>query len=90
MTNKIKLGFIGAGALATTLSTAFKQRGFRIAAVSSRGFESAKNLADLLEGCLAVADNQEVADYADLVFIATPDDIIPQVASQLHWREGQM
>jgi predicted short-subunit dehydrogenase-like oxidoreductase (DUF2520 family) len=90
MTNKIKLGFIGAGALATTLSVAFKQRGFRIAAVSSRGFESAKTLADLLEGCLAVADNQEVADYADLVFIATPDDIIPQVASQLHWREGQM
>jgi Na+(H+)/acetate symporter ActP len=36
MTNKIKLGFIGAGALATILSVAFKQRGFRIAAVSSR------------------------------------------------------
>ena len=43
MTDKINLGFIGAGALATTLSVAFEQQGFKIAAVSSRRFESAKS-----------------------------------------------
>ena len=88
--NKIRLGFIGAGALATTLSVAFKQHGFRIAAISSRGYESARTLAGLLDECSAVPDNQEVADSADLVFIATPDDIIPVVASQVRWRKGQM
>ncbi|NLL90435.1 MAG: DUF2520 domain-containing protein [Dehalococcoidales bacterium] len=90
MTNKIRLGFIGAGALATILSTAFKQRGFMIAAISSRGFESAKTLAGALDGCIAVANNQQVADNADMVFIATPDDVIPLVASQVLWRKGQM
>ncbi len=88
--NKIRLGFIGAGALATTLSVAFKQNGFNITAVSSRGFESAKTLAERLDDCRAAANNQEVADYADLVFIATPDDVIPVVASQVSWRKGQM
>jgi predicted short-subunit dehydrogenase-like oxidoreductase (DUF2520 family) len=89
MDNRLKIGFIGAGALATTLSIAFKQRGFPIVAVSSRGYESARTLADLLDGCRAVTDNQKVADNADLVFIATPDDIIPAVASQIRWHKGQ-
>ncbi|MDD4924481.1 MAG: DUF2520 domain-containing protein [Dehalococcoidales bacterium] len=88
--NKIRLGFIGAGALATTLSLAFKQQGFKITAVSSRGFESAKTLAERLDGCRAAADNQEVADSADLIFIATPDDVIPVVASHVRWQKGQM
>ncbi|MDD3678575.1 MAG: DUF2520 domain-containing protein [Dehalococcoidales bacterium] len=90
MTDKINLGFIGAGALATTLSVAFEQQGFKIAAVSSLGFESAKTLAERLDQCYAAVDNQEVADSADLVFIATPDDVIPSVASQVIWRKGQM
>ena len=90
MTDKIRLGFIGAGALATMLSVEFRKRGFTIAAVSSRGYESAKTLAKRLDGCYAASDNQEVADNADLVFIATPDDIIPVVASQVCWRKGQM
>jgi L-aspartate-alpha-decarboxylase len=89
MDNRLKIGFIGAGALATTLSIAFKQRGFPIVAVSSRGYESARTMADLLDGCRAVTDNQKVADNADLVFIATPDDIIPAVASQIRWHKGQ-
>ncbi len=90
MINKYKLGFIGAGALATTLSIAFQQKGFTISAISSRGYESAKTLAHLLDDCRAVSDNQEVADNSDIVFIATPDDIINSVASQLKWRKGQM
>ena len=88
--NKIRLGFIGAGALAATLSVAFKQNGFNVTAVSSRGFESAKTLAKRLDGCRSAAENQEVADNSDLVFIATPDDVIPVVASQVRWRKGQM
>jgi predicted short-subunit dehydrogenase-like oxidoreductase (DUF2520 family) len=89
MEYKFKMGFIGAGALATTLAVAFHQRGFPVVAVSSRGYESAKLLAGMIDGCNAVHDNQEVANSADLVLIATPDDIIPLVASKVKWRAGQ-
>ena len=90
MNNKIRLGFIGAGALATMLAVAFDKRDFTVSAVSSRGYESAKMLASRLDGCRAASDNQQVADSADLVFIATPDDVIHVVASQVCWRKGQM
>jgi predicted short-subunit dehydrogenase-like oxidoreductase (DUF2520 family) len=90
MHNKIRLGFIGAGALATMLAVAFGKRGFSVSAVSSRGYESARKLASRLDGCRAASDNQQVADNADLVFIATPDDVIHIVASQVCWRKGQM
>jgi predicted short-subunit dehydrogenase-like oxidoreductase (DUF2520 family) len=90
MNNEIRLGFIGAGALATMLAVALHKRGFTVTAVSSRGYESAKMLASRLDGCRAASDNQQVADSADLVFIATPDDVIHVVASQVRWRKGQM
>ncbi len=90
MTDKIRLGFIGAGALATMLAIEFKKRGFKVAAVSSRGYESARMLASRLDGCRAASDNQQVADNADFIFIATPDDVIPVVASQVRWRKEQM
>jgi predicted short-subunit dehydrogenase-like oxidoreductase (DUF2520 family) len=90
MTDKIRLGFIGAGALATMLAVEFKKHGFTVASVSSRGYESARMLATRLDGCHAARDNQQVADNADMVFIATPDDVIHVVASQVCWRKGQM
>ncbi|MEK7354657.1 MAG: DUF2520 domain-containing protein, partial [Chloroflexota bacterium] len=42
-----------------------------------------------IRGCKAVASNQAVADAAELVFITTPDGVIPQVASEVRWRPGQ-
>lgn len=33
--------------------------------------------------------NQAVADAADIVFITTPDQAIPEVANELNWRAGQ-
>jgi predicted short-subunit dehydrogenase-like oxidoreductase (DUF2520 family) len=85
----LKIGFIGAGTVATTLAVALSNRGYRVAAVSSRHRQSAIKLARMIEGCQAVDSNQQVADAARLVFITTPDDVIAQVAAEVKWRPGQ-
>jgi predicted short-subunit dehydrogenase-like oxidoreductase (DUF2520 family) len=46
-------------------------------------------LADLINGCLAAASNQAVADAAELIFITTPDDVISTVVSEVNWHTGQ-
>jgi len=85
----IKIGFIGAGTVGTALAIGLNNRGYRVVAVSSRRQASADKLAQAIEGCRAVENNQAVADAADLVFITTPDGVIPQVASGVKWHEGQ-
>jgi len=42
-----------------------------------------------MDGCRVLDKAQDLADMADLVFITTPDDVIPSVASALKWRAGQ-
>ena len=84
----IKIGFIGAGTVATALAVGLHSKGYSIVAVSSRSQTSATNLAQLVNGYHAVSHNQDVADAAELVFIATPDDAITSVATQVQWRPG--
>ncbi|MBI4181064.1 MAG: DUF2520 domain-containing protein [Chloroflexi bacterium] len=85
----IKLGFIGAGTVGTALAMRVSDRGYQVAAVSSRNQLSAKRLAQAVSGCRAVSNNQAVADAADFVFITTPDGAISQVASEVNWHPGQ-
>ena len=84
----IKIGFIGAGTVATALAVGLHSKGYSIVAVSSRSQTSATNLVQMVNGYYAVSHNQDVADAADLVFIATPDDAITSVATQVQWRPG--
>lgn len=83
-----RLGFIGAGTVATVLAVALGNGGYPVVAVSNRSLESARELALLLRGCNAVTSNQEVVDSADLVFITTPDDTIASVAARIRWQPG--
>jgi predicted short-subunit dehydrogenase-like oxidoreductase (DUF2520 family) len=50
---------------------------------------SAKRLAGRISGCQVYNGAQEVADIAQLVFITTPDDTIPEVATEVQWHNGQ-
>ncbi len=86
----LKLGFIGAGTIGSTLALKLNSQGYPVVAVSSRHHTSAKRLAQAISGCSAVTDNQEVVDSAGLVFITTPDDVIASVVSRISWRQGQM
>ena len=84
-----RIGFIGAGAVGSGLALALHRLGYEVRAVASRTAESARVLAEKIEGCQAVDSAQAAADAADLVFITTPDSAIAPVTSGVHWREGQ-
>ena len=85
----IKLGFIGAGTIATALAVALSHKGYPVVAVSSRSQQSTDKFARLIDSCQAYSSNQEVADAAELVFIATPDDVIASVVTEIKWQPGQ-
>jgi predicted short-subunit dehydrogenase-like oxidoreductase (DUF2520 family) len=85
----LKLGFIGAGTVGTALSVRLSSKGYQVVAVSSRSQASARKLAQVVSGCHAFNNNQDVADTAELTFITTPDDTIAYVASEIQWHRGQ-
>jgi predicted short-subunit dehydrogenase-like oxidoreductase (DUF2520 family) len=85
----LKLGFIGAGTVGTALAVRLSQKGYPVAAVSSRSQTSAEKLAQAVSNCAVSENAQGVADAAELVFITTPDGAIPLVASQVQWHAGQ-
>jgi predicted short-subunit dehydrogenase-like oxidoreductase (DUF2520 family) len=85
----LKIGFIGAGTTGTALAVRLSEREWPVVGVSSRTLSSAQKLAMLVPNCRAYHTSQELADVAEMVFITTPDDVIPQVCSEVHWRKGQ-
>ncbi len=87
--SKTRVGFIGAGTVGTALAVRLSGKGYPVTAVASRTKSSADRLAGRVSGCRAYDTKQSVADVAELVFITTPDDAIPQVAAELDWHQGQ-
>lgn len=85
----VKLGFIGAGTVGTALATRLSDKGYPVVAVYSRSRTSAEKLAQAVDGCRVFDNGQDLAGAADLVFITTPDNAIPSVASEIKWRAGQ-
>lgn len=83
------IGFVGAGALGSTLGLAMQQAGYHVTAVASRTTASAERLASSIDGCEAVTV-QEVADRCDAVFLTVPDSAILDAASAIQWRSGQV
>jgi len=84
-----KIGFIGAGTVATALAISLSNRGYQVVAVSSRSADSSKKLAGLIIGCNSCIGGKEVADTAELIFITTPDDVIASVVAKVGWHPGQ-
>lgn len=88
--SRLTIGFIGAGTTGTALAVRLSQQGYQVAGVSSRSLASAERLAGRVRnGCLVFNKAQEVASIAQLIFITTPDDIIPEVAAEVKWRDKQ-
>ncbi len=85
----MNIGFIGAGATASTLALALSAVKYDVTAVASKGGVSSARLAGRIRGCKAAASAQEVADACDFVFVAIPDDAIAGVVTDVGWREGQ-
>ena len=85
----LKIGIIGAGIVGSALAIRLAENGYKVVAVSSRTPVGAEKLAKAIKGCQAVETNQLVADMCDIVFITTPDAVIPQIAAELKWHKGQ-
>jgi len=85
----LNLGIIGAGTVGTALAVRLSRKGYQIAAINSRSRSSALRLAQYTGSGIVYDFAQAVADKADFVFITTPDDAIPVIASEIHWHKGQ-
>jgi predicted short-subunit dehydrogenase-like oxidoreductase (DUF2520 family) len=83
------IGFIGAGTVGTALAARLREKGYTVTAVSSRTSTSAERLAAVVGKCQIHDSGQGVADAAEMVFITTPDAVIPQIAAQVRWHPGQ-
>lgn len=85
---KEKIGFIGAGTVATTFAVKLAQGGYPIVAVSDAKPAMAERMAKLIKGCQVYKTNQEVVNAADLVIIATWDQAMTPVINEIRWRPG--
>jgi predicted short-subunit dehydrogenase-like oxidoreductase (DUF2520 family) len=87
--NMSGIGFIGSGPVGTAFGVNLSRRGYQVIGVFDVVREAAQRFAADVPGCRVFEKAQELADSADVVFITTPDDIIPKVAAELRWRSGQ-
>ena len=87
--DRLKIGFIGAGIVGTSLAVRLSRRGYDISAVYNRSTSSAQRLADMAGNPTVFNSPQDVADHAGLVFITTPDDAIPVIVDLVRWHQGQ-
>jgi predicted short-subunit dehydrogenase-like oxidoreductase (DUF2520 family) len=75
--------------LGTALAIRLGPEGLSIKAVSSRSLSSARHWSAWLAADGLIPDKQSVVDNADLIFITTPDDVIPEIVNQVRWHKGQ-
>ncbi len=83
----LRIGFIGAGRLATGLALAMIRHGVPVAAVASRSASSAARFAQRMPGCRQLSA-QELAAHCRLVFMTVPDDAIADVARSVPWHDA--
>ena len=84
------IGFVGAGAVGSTLARAMVECGFEIRAVAAKNIAHAQALAARLPLGMAVAlTPEQVALHCDLVFLAVTDGVIEPLAEFLPWQGGQ-
>ena len=80
----LKIGVVGAGNLATQLSEALAQTGYKIVQVYSRTEESAKQLADRLQTNFTTS-TESITTEADIYFVALKDSAVDQVLSKVEF-----
>lgn len=86
-----RIGFIGAGRLATTLAIAWTRAGVLVVGAASRSYSSACSLVEQCEHpeIRAFESAQALADSCHMLFITVPDDQIATVVADIRWHPGQ-
>lgn len=85
-----RVGFVGTGALGSSLAYALAARGARIVAVAAPHADHASIIAARIPGCQALSDAAAVAAVCDMVVLAVPDDAISSLDATVPWRDGQV
>lgn len=78
----LKLGFIGAGKVGTTMGIYLKEKGFDIWGYYSRSYQSAQNAAALTNS-IASAELEDLVINSEILFITTNDDQISNICNRL-------
>ncbi len=81
-----RVGFIGAGAVASTLARALALRGAAVVGVTARESERAATLAASLPNAISERDAAAVIAGAEMIFLAVPDDALTALDAALAWR----
>jgi predicted short-subunit dehydrogenase-like oxidoreductase (DUF2520 family) len=84
-----KTGFIGAGKVGTALAVLLSRKGYKVVSVYDQNAAAANAMAKQINGCRICDSAQQAANAAELVFITTPDSVIPAIAGALKWKPGQ-
>jgi predicted short-subunit dehydrogenase-like oxidoreductase (DUF2520 family) len=84
-----KISFIGAGKVGTALAVLLSRRGYNVVSVYDPDAKAVNNLVAQINGCRPSSSSQQAADAGDVVFITTPDGVIPQIATEIKWQRGQ-
>ena len=80
---RLRVGIIGTGRVGAVLGAALRRTGHRIVACSARGDISRVRAEALLPGT-PIMSPVEVARSCDLLIIAVPDDVLPEVVFDVH------
>lgn len=81
MQSKIKIGFIGAGKVGTSLGKYLKESGLLIEGYYSRTYKNAEEAA-AFTGSSAYSDMNTLIEKSDVIFITVNDDSIAKVCSE--------
>jgi predicted short-subunit dehydrogenase-like oxidoreductase (DUF2520 family) len=84
-----RVGIVGAGHVGIALGAAIDRAGWPVVAIASRDAGRRARFLERVPGALAVPDAHDLPETVDLVLLAVPDDIIPDVAAGLRVRDGQ-
>ncbi|EMT38290.1 Rossmann-like and DUF2520 domain-containing protein [Thermoanaerobacter thermohydrosulfuricus] len=78
----MKIGFVGAGVVGTSLAFLLSQNGINISGFLSRNLESAKKSAEFTQSSV-FSSYEEVITNSDVIIISTNDNSIPEVVNNL-------
>ncbi|MEX2116252.1 MAG: Rossmann-like and DUF2520 domain-containing protein [Bacteroidota bacterium] len=77
------VSLVGAGKVGSTIAALLRRRGHRIVSVISRSRSSARVLGRLLGSPIASTSLKNLSPRTDLLLIATPDEMIADVAAEV-------
>ena len=84
---KYRIGFIGAGNVASHLVPALNSAGHNVKQVISRSALSAQRLAEPIESQFS-SDIKDLDPDLDIVFLTVPDHVLPEMINEISYFRG--